>query len=127
MAFNLNKRIKVDWPSVVEQNKGIFAVERDYQFPGGFYVRHKGTPYFLSSRQYDIELMVENALAALNKNTGPIILPNEDEVKMVMDMTSPVMELLDKKLPSTSGWYLNFLWNILNTVTVHPRALSLDI
>lgn len=99
------------------------VVERDYQFPGGYYVRHKDTPYYISTTRRDIELMIENALAALGKNTGPIILANEDDADRVISMTKPLMELLDKQLPYP--WYLDILWSILSAVTVHPRALSI--
>lgn len=121
----LNRRIKVDWPAVVTQNKGLFVVEKDYQFPGGFYVRHKNTPYYLTGSRRDIEYMVENALAALEMNTGPIILATEEEAEKVTSMTKPVMELLDTKLLGDNEWYLNLLWKIFNTVTVHPRALPM--
>lgn len=120
----LNRRIKVDWPVVVAQNKGLFVVEKDYQFPGGFYVRHKNTPYYLTGSRRDIEYMVENALAALEMNTGPIILAAEEEAERIISMTKPVMELLDKKLPGDE-WYLNLLWKIFNAVTVHPRAIPM--
>ncbi|TEB15184.1 hypothetical protein Psfp_02360 [Pelotomaculum sp. FP] len=123
----VNKRIRVDWPSVTKQNKGLFVVEKDYQFPGGFYVRHKNTPYYLTGSRHDIELMIENALAALEMNTGPIILATEEEAEIMAAMTRPVMELLDTQLLGTKGWYQNLLWGILNSVTVHPRAMSIRI
>ena len=124
LAIKINDRIRVDWPAVVKQNKGLFVVEKDYQFLGGYYVRHKDTPYYLSTSRRDIELMIENALAALGRNTGPLILPNEEEAEKVVAMTKPLMELLDKQLPCP--WYLDILWGILNAVTVHPRALPLE-
>jgi|GEM_PF-4321485 len=121
----LNRRIKVDWPVVVTQNKGLFVVEKDYQFPGGFYVRHKNTPYYLTGSRRDIEYMVENALAALEMNTGPIILATEEEAEKISAMTKPVMELLATKLPGNNEWYLNLLWRTFNNLTVHPRAIPI--
>lgn len=115
-------RIKVDWPSVRRQNKGCLCVERDYQFPGGFYVRHKDTPYFLTAGRHDVECLLENALAALGQNAGPIIVPTRDQAAIIESLIQPTMEVLDTSLPGENGWYLNLLWDILRAVKVHTRA-----
>lgn len=127
LGIELNRRIRVDWPSIAAQNKGLFVVEKDYQFPGGYYVRHKSTPYYLPAGRHDIKLMIENALAALGKNYGPIILAKEDDADKIMASTKQIMELLHTELSGNkeSESYLKFLWGILNGVTVHSRALPL--
>lgn len=122
----IDKRIRVCWPTVIKKNKGNFVVEKDYQFPGGFYVRHKETPYFLTASRRDIELLVENALAALGRNTGPIIVPTEEELEAITVMTPPIMELLDSHCLG-NGPYLKLIWQVLNYVTTHPRAIPLEM
>lgn len=118
-------RIKVDWEAVCKRNKGPICVEKDYQFPGGFYIRHKDTPYYITASRYDIECMVENALAALGVNTGPIIVPTPEQAEMIRVMIQPAMEVLDTQLPGANGWFLDLLWALLSRVKVHPRAVDL--
>lgn len=120
-----NGRLKVDWQAVRNRNKGCICVEKDYQFPGGFYLRHKETPYYLTASRYDIECMIENALAALGLNTGPIIVPTREQADMINMMIQPTMEVLDTRLPGANGWFLNLLWAVLGKVKVHPRAANI--
>ncbi len=120
-----NNRLKVDWQAVRSRNKGCICVEKDYQFPGGFYLRHKETPYYLTASRYDIECMIENALAALGLNTGPIIVPTREQADMINMMIQPTMEILDTHLPGANGWFLNLLWAVLGRVKLHPRAANI--
>jgi len=124
-VIEVNRKIKVDWEEVCRRNKGSICVEKDYQFPGGYYIRHKDTPYFLAAGRHDIQCMIENALAALGENVGPVIVATPEEAERISALTQPVMELLDTHLPGANGWYLNMLWKLLQQVRVHPRAVPL--
>lgn len=121
-AIEATSRIRVDWPKIRQRNKGCLCVERDYQFPGGFYVRHKDTQYFLTASRHDIECLLENALAALGQNAGPIIVPTRDQAAIIDMLIQPTMEILDTHLPGANGWYLNLLWKMLRAVKIHSRA-----
>jgi len=125
-AIEATSRIKVNWPAIRQRNKGCFCVERDYQFPGGFYIRHKDTPYFLTASRHDIECLLENALAALGQNAGPIIVPTRDQAAMIDMLIKPTMETLDIHLPGANGWYLDLLWKVLRAVKIHSRAPNIS-
>lgn len=117
-------RLKVDWPKVSARNRGCFVVEYDPQFPGGFYVRHKGTPYYLTATRYDIECLVENALAALGKHHGPLLVSSQEEHIMLNDKRAKLFEILNKT--SEGEWFQWLLWSILDKVRINERVARLQ-
>ena len=85
-------QMKKEFDKVADRNKGIIMVEKDFRFPGGYYVRRKDTrpSFYLCCSQHDIFCMIENGLAALGENVGPILVTNQAE-KEILERVKPVL------------------------------------
>ncbi len=129
----LNERY--DWRQYAERNKGPIMVEKDYNYPGGFYIRHKDAyKYAIAANRYAIENMIENALAALEMNCGCIIVRNVQEIEWLKETHSIAMEILDNQLLDALNnknidhafikkqFYMDLLWKAIKDIRVNERA-----
>ncbi len=131
--MGLNKRY--DWRQYAEHNKGPIMVEKDYNYPGGFYIRHKDAyKYAIAANRYAIENMIENTLAALEMNCGCIIVRNEQEIEWLKEIHRIAMEFLDNQLLDALNnknidhafikkqFYMDLLWKAIKDIRVNERA-----
>ena len=97
-------QMKKEFDKVAGRNKGVIMVEKDFRFPGGYYIRRKDTrPAFcLCCSQHDIFCMIENGLAALGENVGPILVTNQAE-KEIVERVKP---LLFERLECLPDWLI---------------------
>ena len=126
---------RYDWMQFAERNKGPIMVEKDYNYPGGFYIRHKDAfRYAITGNRFAIENMIENALAALGENCGFVIVRNEQELEWIKETHGAALELLDAQLTNALNnkntdhafikkqFYMDLLWKFLKEVRVNERA-----
>jgi len=115
-------------------------VEKDYNYPGGFYIRHKdASRYCIACTRHDLENMIENALAALGVNCGRIILHDDAELQLFNDIRAVIMEELDNKLIfylESNGFknaipakqfFMQLLWVALSSARVNERVPKIEL
>jgi len=110
-------------------------VEKDYNYPGGFYVRHKDAHRFcITGTRWDIENMAENALASLDLNCGRVLLNTEEEKNWLIEVKGVVLEGLDRQMLNwldmhgvdnsfvKKQFFMDLLWKMLSDVRVNDRV-----
>ncbi|WP_406677656.1 hypothetical protein [Moorella sp. ACPs] len=114
----------IDWPKINARNRGCFVVEYDPQFPGGFYVRHKGTPYYLPATRHDIECLVENALASLGRHHGPLLISSKEDQILLASKQAKLFEALNDM--QEEEWFQWLIWRMLSKTRINERVTSLQ-
>ena len=132
-------RQRYDWRKFAPRNKGPIMVEKDFNYPGGYYVRHKNAKFCICGTRWDIESLVENAIAALEENCGRLLLNNEADKTCIEELKGIILEGLDKHMLAwleaqgvnnafiKKQFFMELLWKLLADIRVNERAPFYEI